>query len=52
MLCQADPQLAFLVLSGRCQAAVTEDSDLLAYRCPRTLYKLQESGPSCGSAVL
>ena len=41
---EADSQLVFLVESGQCDAAVTEDSDLLAYRCPRTLYKLQESG--------
>ena len=41
---EADAQLVFLVESGQCDAAVTEDSDLLAYRCPKTLYKLQESG--------
>ena len=41
---EADSQLVFLVESGQCDAAVTEDSDLLAYRCPRTLYKLKESG--------
>ena len=44
---EADSQLAFLVTSGQCEAAVTEDSDLLAYHCPRTLYKLQET-PPCG----
>ena len=41
---EADSQLVFLVESRQCDAAVTEDSDLLAYRCPCTLYKLQESG--------
>ena len=34
------PQLAFLVAEGTCAAAVTEDSDLLAYGCPYTLFKL------------
>ena len=37
---EADPQLAFLVREGHCAAAISEDSDLLAYGCPRTLYKL------------
>tara|TARA_B110001452_G_scaffold248957_1_gene236117 strand:+ start:1395 stop:2594 length:1200 start_codon:yes stop_codon:yes gene_type:complete len=41
---EADAQLAFLVLSGACEAAITEDSDLLAYRCPRTIFKLKDDG--------
>ena len=42
---EADPQLAFLVREGVCAAAISEDSDLLPYGCPRTLFKLQlESG--------
>lgn len=42
---EADPQVAHLVLSGHCAAAVTEDSDLLVYQCPAVLYKMDaESG--------
>lgn len=41
---EADAQIAFLVLSGACEAAITEDSDLLAYRCPKTIFKLKEDG--------
>jgi exonuclease-1 len=41
---EADAQLAYLVEHGHCAAAVTEDSDLLAYGCPRTLYKLDHVG--------
>eukprot|EP00966_Prymnesium_polylepis_P214835 4975177-Prymnesium_polylepis.1 len=37
---EADAQLAFLVRTGACAAAVSEDSDLLAYGCERTLFKL------------
>lgn len=41
---EADAQLVHLVQSGQVDAAVTEDSDLLAYQCPRTLFKLQDTG--------
>ena len=42
---EADPQLAFLVREGHCAAAISEDSDLLPYGCPLTMYKLDlESG--------
>lgn len=41
---EADAQLAHLCLSGAVHAVVTEDSDLLAYHCPRVLYKLDRSG--------
>jgi exonuclease-1 len=37
---EADPQLAFLVREGHCAAAISEDSDLLPYGCPLTMYKL------------
>lgn len=39
---EADPQLAFLVREGVCAAAITEDSDLVPYGCPRMLFKLDE----------
>ena len=32
---EADAQLAFLALNGLVSAVITEDSDLLAYGCPR-----------------
>ncbi|EOD40863.1 hypothetical protein EMIHUDRAFT_69547 [Emiliania huxleyi CCMP1516] len=38
---EADAQCAFLVREGHAHAAVTDDSDLVAYGCPRVLYKLQ-----------
>ncbi|KAL1526148.1 hypothetical protein AB1Y20_014876 [Prymnesium parvum] len=41
---EADAQLAFLVRSGECAAAVSDDSDLLPYGCPRCLFKLDASG--------
>ncbi len=37
---EADAQIAFLVREGYAAAAVTEDSDLLAYECPQVLFKL------------
>jgi exonuclease-1 len=37
---EADAQVVHLVLCGYCAAVISEDSDLLAYRCPAVLYKL------------
>ena len=44
---EADAQLAHLVESGHAAAALTEDSDLLPFGCPRTLYKMEPSGGCC-----
>ena len=41
---EADPQLAFMVASGLADFAVTEDSDLIAYCCPNTVFKLSLRG--------
>ena len=41
---EADAQLAFLVRKGHCAAAITEDSDLLPYGCPATIFKLDPLG--------
>ena len=41
---EADAQIAYLVRRGHCAAAITEDSDLLAHKCPATLYKLDVTG--------
>jgi exonuclease-1 len=48
---EADPQLAFMVASGLADFVITEDSDLLAYGCPHTLFKLRLSG-TCQSVHL
>lgn len=47
---EADAQLAHLARAGRVCAVLTEDSDLLAYGCPRTLFKW--SARAGGSAEL
>ncbi|CAE8587467.1 unnamed protein product [Polarella glacialis] len=36
--CEADAQLAHLALTGRIDVCVSEDSDLLAFGCPRVLF--------------
>ncbi|XP_038075218.1 exonuclease 1-like [Patiria miniata] len=41
---EADAQLAYLAISGMAQAVITEDSDLVAFGCPRIIYKLDLNG--------
>ena len=41
---EADAQLAYMVISGQCEAVLTEDSDLVVFGCPRILFKLEDSG--------
>lgn len=41
---EADAQLAFLANNNIIDFVITEDSDLLVYRCPHTLYKLEKNG--------
>ncbi|MEW5306929.1 MAG: hypothetical protein WDW36_009359 [Sanguina aurantia] len=41
---EADAQLAYLAISRYVFAVITEDSDLLAYGCPRVLFKLDKHG--------
>lgn len=41
---EADAQLSYLALRGEVHAVLTEDSDMLAYGCPRVLYKLDRAG--------
>lgn len=41
---EADAQMSYLALRGDVHAVLTEDSDMLAYGCPRVLYKLDRSG--------
>ena len=38
---EADPQIAYLVRERICACAISEDSDLLAYGCPCSLFKLE-----------
>ena len=47
---EADAQIAYLVRRGHCAAAITEDSDLLAHKCPATLYKLSMSPATAASS--
>ncbi|KXZ53691.1 hypothetical protein GPECTOR_6g608 [Gonium pectorale] len=41
---EADAQMSYLALRGDVFAVLTEDSDMLAYGCPRVLYKLDRGG--------
>ncbi|OAE29750.1 hypothetical protein AXG93_3884s1460 [Marchantia polymorpha subsp. ruderalis] len=41
---EADAQMAYLALNDLVQVVITEDSDLIAYGCPRVLFKMDKSG--------
>ncbi|CAI5500466.1 unnamed protein product [Closterium sp. Naga37s-1] len=41
---EADAQMAYLCTSGLVHAVITEDSDLIAYSCPRVLFKMDHMG--------
>ncbi|KJP87836.1 hypothetical protein AK88_02440 [Plasmodium fragile] len=41
---EADAQLSYLCRMGYISCAISEDSDLLVYGCPRVLYKLKSNG--------
>uniref|UniRef100_A0A915EHC3 Exonuclease 1 n=1 Tax=Ditylenchus dipsaci TaxID=166011 RepID=A0A915EHC3_9BILA len=41
---EADAQIAFLLQKGLAHAAVTEDSDLIAFGCETIIFKLDSSG--------
>lgn len=41
---EADAQLAYLCRIGWVDAVITEDSDLLAYGCPHTIFKMDKHG--------
>jgi exonuclease 1 len=41
---EADAQMAYMVREGIADFAITEDSDLIAYGCPRILTKLNMFG--------
>jgi exonuclease-1 len=41
---EADSQLAYLTKIGYVDLVITEDSDLLAFGCPKVLFKMDENG--------
>jgi exonuclease-1 len=41
---EADAQMAYMVQTGLADFAITEDSDLIAYGCPRVVMKLSPLG--------
>jgi exonuclease-1 len=41
---EADAQLAFMCRKGLIDFVITEDSDLIAYQCPMTVFKLDRDG--------
>jgi len=41
---EADAQLAFLALNNFVDCIITEDSDMLAYGCPKVLFKMDKDG--------
>lgn len=43
---EADSQISYLVKQGQADFAISEDSDLIAYGCPKLLLKLNPLG--CG----
>mmetsp|Transcript_37393 Transcript_37393/g.27186 ORF Transcript_37393/g.27186 Transcript_37393/m.27186 type:complete len:80 (-) Transcript_37393:100-339(-) len=41
---EADAQMAYMVREGYADFAVTEDSDLIVYGCPKIFMKCQHNG--------
>ncbi|XP_074272403.1 exonuclease 1 [Silene latifolia] len=41
---EADAQMAFLATTRQVDAVITEDSDLIAFGCPRIIYKMDKYG--------
>ncbi|KMS96666.1 hypothetical protein BVRB_8g200870 [Beta vulgaris subsp. vulgaris] len=41
---EADAQMAFLAITKQVDAVITEDSDLIAFGCPRIIYKMDKYG--------
>ena len=44
---EADAQLAYLARKNAVHAVLTEDSDLVAYACPRVLLKMDRHSGVC-----
>ena len=41
---EADAQIAYMVKNGLANFAISEDSDLIAYGCPKILMKVDHKG--------
>lgn len=41
---EADAQMTFLTTTNQVDAVITEDSDLIAFGCPRVIYKMDKFG--------
>jgi exonuclease-1 len=41
---EADAQISYLVMNGRADFGVSEDSDLFVFGCPRLMVKLKPTG--------
>lgn len=41
---EADAQMAFLAIHGRVNAVLTSDADLVAFGCPRIIFRMDDSG--------
>ncbi|CAA0832384.1 Exonuclease 1 [Striga hermonthica] len=41
---EADAQMTYLALNNHVDAVITEDSDLIAFGCPRIIYKMDKFG--------
>ncbi|KAK9918966.1 hypothetical protein WJX75_008347 [Coccomyxa subellipsoidea] len=41
---EADAQMAYLAINGIVHVVITEDSDMLAYGCPRVFFKMDKNG--------
>jgi exonuclease-1 len=41
---EADAQMAYMVREGLADFAITEDSDLIAFGCPKILAKINHAG--------
>ncbi|CAO2823458.1 unnamed protein product [Amaranthus hypochondriacus] len=41
---EADAQMTFLAITKQVDAVITEDSDLIAFGCPRIIYKMDKYG--------
>jgi 5'-3' exonuclease len=41
---ESDAQISWMVRTGNCHVAISEDSDLVVFGCPRVLYKMDRFG--------
>jgi len=41
---EADSQIAYMIKNNLCDTVISEDSDLLVYKCKSVIYKLDSTG--------